>query len=431
MRSVDLPAKALGDYEGLAGSADLEALRQAVEPLEGLRVLHVNSTSFGGGVAEILASLVPLMRDVGVDAHWKVLEADERFFWITKTLHNGLQGSPVEVTEEMAAHYRQVNEANAADLGDDWDVVVVHDPQPLPLAAFGGDGAKWVWRCHIDPTTGNPQVVAQVARHLQAYDVAVFSLSSYAENGLGGLPTKVIHPSIDPLTPKNGPLPPEAVEAVAARYGVDPGRPTVSAVARFDPWKDPLGVLDVYRTVKGLRPAFSQRRLFDVYRSVKGRVPDLQLLLIASMAHDDPEGWEYYERTLRRAGEDPDVFFLTNLRGVGGREVNAFQRLSQAALVRSRREGFGLVVSESLWKRVPVVGTPTGGIPLQIVDGRTGYLVEDARAAADRLVRLLRDPGLRRRLGEEGRAHVQRRFLITRNLRDYVDLLRSLVLPDA
>ncbi|MEE9163650.1 MAG: glycosyltransferase, partial [Thermoplasmata archaeon] len=245
-----------------------------------------------------------------------------------------------------------------------------------------------------------------IGEYLPEYDASVFSLDEYAPEGLSPRPV-IIPPSIDPLSPKNRPMSPDEAETVAARFGVDPTRPIISTVSRFDPWKDTLG-------------------LIDVYRRTKEEVPDLQLLFVASMADDDPEGWEYYERTLRKAGEDPDIYFLTNLRGVHAEEVNAFQRLSDVGILRSIREGFGLSVSESLWKGVPVVGSQTGGIPLQVLDGQTGFLVNDFEGSVDRILRLLGDEGLRRQMGEAGRDHVHKNFLITRHLMDYLRLFTRL-----
>ena len=426
VRAVQVQPRDLDDYRDVTGEQALESLREAAEPLRGKRILHINSTSFGGGVAEMLASLVPLTRDLGMDAHWSVIEADEEFFWITKAIHNGLHGSDVTITEEMRKYYYEVNERNAEHLEDGWDYVVVHDPQPMPLVQYARGDGTWIWRCHIDPSAAAPACVGLLAKFLPQYQAGIFSLSSYFMEALGCKNPVVIHPSIDPLSDKNRPMAQEEIDAIASRYGVDPSKPTISTVARFDPWKDPLGAIDIYRTIKGSNGNRPSSRLLDFYRGIKGKIPKVQLLLISSMAHDDPEGWEYYEKALRKAGEDPDVFFLTNLRGVGGAEVNAFQRLSQAALLPSIREGFGLSVSESLWKRVPVVGSHTGGIPLQILDGNTGYLVRSSKAAAERLVRLLRDEDLRGRLGAAGQAHVKRHFLITRQIRDYVDILKDL-----
>ncbi|MFQ5552678.1 MAG: glycosyltransferase [Thermoplasmata archaeon] len=407
MRSVQLEPKGLDAYRELAGDAVIDRLEEAAEPLRGKRVLHINSTSYGGGVAEILSSLVPLTRSLGIDAHWHIIEGNEQFFRITKTIHNGMHGGDVRITDPMRESYTEVNRRNAEEMEDGWDFVIVHDPQPLALARHTKRSGHWVWRCHLDPTQATPGCRELVSAYLPEYEASIFSLDGYASEGLDAGHPVIIPPSIDPLSMKNRPMSPEEAEAVASRFGVDPEKPTISTVSRFDPWKDPLG-------------------LIDVYRQTKERVPDLQLLFVASMAHDDPEGWEYYEKTLRKAGEDPDIFFLTNLRGVHGSEVNAFQRLSQVGVLRSIREGFGLSVSESLWKGVPVIGSQTGGIPLQVLDGRTGFLVNDADGTVDRLTRLLQDSALRHRMGEAGREHVLRNFLITRHVMDYLRLFSRL-----
>ncbi len=406
VRSVQLPTKEVDDYRESAGEAAIESLRAAAEPLQGKRVLHINSTSYGGGVAEILASLVPLTRSLGIDTHWQVIEGTDDFFWITKTIHNGMHGGDVTITPAMLETYREVNRQNAENLEDAWDFVVVHDAQPMPLIREVPGSAHWVWRCHVDPSHAVPACKELVSEYLPEYEAGIFSLDAYSE----GFPSRTrvtIPPSIDPLAPKNQPMSSGEIEQIATRYEVDPTRPILSTVSRFDPWKDLLGVI-------------------DTYRQVRQAVPGLQLLLIASMAHDDPEGWGFYEKTLRKAGEDPDIFFLTNLRGVHAPEVNAFQRLSAVGLLRSIREGFGLSVSESLWKGVPVVATRTGGIPLQVLEGETGFLVEDAGAAADRVEALLTDQDLRQRMGAAGHAHVQRNFLITRHLLDYLRLFGRL-----
>ncbi len=406
MRSVQLPAKDVDDYREVAGEDAVAALHAAAEGLQGKRILHINSTAYGGGVAEILSSLVPLTRSLGIDAHWQVMEGNEEFFRITKTIHNGMHGGDVTITPSMLETYREVNRQNAEEMEDGWDFVVVHDPQPLALARLAMKSGQWAWRCHVDPTQAVPGCWALIEEYLPEYDATIFSLDEYAPEGLSPPPV-IIPPSIDPLSPKNRPMSLDEAETVAARFGVDPTRPIISTVSRFDPWKDTLG-------------------LIDVYRRTKEKLPDLQLLFVASMADDDPEGWEYHERTLRKAGEDPDIHFLTNLIGVHAQEVNAFQRLSDVGILRSIREGFGLSVSESLWKGVPVVGSQTGGIPLQVLDGQTGFLVHDFEGAVDRILRLLGDGELRTQMGEAGREHVLENFLITRHLMDYLRLFTRL-----
>ncbi|MEE9600760.1 MAG: glycosyltransferase [Thermoplasmata archaeon] len=408
MQSVELEHKALEDYKGIVSEEILDSIVEAAEPLQGKRVLHINSTSFGGGVAEILSSMVPLMVDLGLDAHWRVIEGDPAFFNTTKSFHNSLQGGDVNISDEMRGHYKEVNRKNAEDLKDDWDVVVVHDLQPAALIEYVKREGVWIWRCHLDLSTPNRDSLAFIGQFIASYDSAIYTMEGYIPSGIGRRKPAIIHPSIDPLSSKNLPMEPTDVDSILARYDIDPSKPTVSSVARFDPWKDPIGTIDLYRVVKR-------------------RVPDLQLLLVSSMADDDPEGWEYFEKAVRRAGEDPDIFFLTNMIGVGNREVNAIQRRSSLGLLKSIREGFGLTVSESLWKRVPVIGSRVGGIPLQIMDGENGFIVDDSRGAVEPMVRLLKDEVLRERMGEAGKAHVRKNFLITRHLRDYINLFVSLL----
>lgn len=372
-----------------------------------MRVLHVNATPYGGGVAEILSSLLPLMRDVGLDAHWMVLEGDDGFFKTTKSLHNGLQGGDVVITDVMWEHYREVNRTNAEDLEDEWDFVVVHDPQPAALIENVEKKGTWIWRSHIELTHANKDCMEFLDRYLPAYDASIYSLKEYVPRDIAVRSPTIIHPSIDPLSNKNRPMAPEEVRAIAERFSIDTERPAICCVARFDPWKDPLGTI-------------------DAYRKIRRRVRGLQLLFITSMALDDPEGWEYYEKTLRKAGEDLSIFLLTNMRDVGSLEVNAFQRLCPVSILKSIREGFGLVVAEALWKSAPVVGWRAGGIPLQILDGETGYLASDPETFVDKTVKLLRDGDLRGRMGEAGRSHVRKNFLMPRHLRDYVNLFGRL-----
>ncbi len=362
---------------------------------------HISATPYGGGVSELLHSIVPLQRDLGIDARWFVLTGSPDFFEATKTIHNGLQGAPVVLSDEMIGTYRHLNEANAADFADTYDYVVVHDPQPAPLVSLCDHKGPWVWRCHIDLTNPNLSVLNLLRPHLEAFDAAIFSAAEYVPPGVALRRTFVVPPAIDPITPKNRHVYDEEREEILERLPFDPDRPILSQVGRFDPWKDPLGVIDAYRLVKE-------------------KIPEVQLLFVSSMALDDPEGWLWFERSARHAGEDEDIHFLTDLRGVRALEVNVIQRETDVALAKSLREGFGLVVSESLWKRVPVVGGNVGGIRQQIRDGRNGYLVSTVREAADRAVELLRAPDRRKAMGKSGREYVRRHFLITRYLRDYL-----------
>jgi len=407
MEEVAVVAKRLSDYRSIIGSAAYEELQALSKLLKGTRIAHVNATSYGGGVAELLHSIVPLMTDLGLDVHWYVLSGTNPFFDATKAIHNALQGAPAGLTPEMESAYRKVNEANAADFHDDFDVVVIHDPQPAPLVNLVKHKSPWIWRCHIDLTTPNPSVLRLLKPYLEKYDAAIFSSATYVPSEVRFRQLTVAPPAIDPLSPKNRDVSEGEKKAILSRFEFDPARPVISQVGRFDPWKDPLGVIDAYRLVK---------------RSI----PDVQLLMIGSMAKDDPEGWLWFERTTRHAGDDPDIHFLTDLRGVGAIEVNVFQRETDVALAKSLREGFGLIVSEALWKEVPVVGGDVGGIRIQIEDGHHGFLVSSVQQTAERTIELLRDERRRREMGRAGRERVRREFLITRYLRDHLRLYSEL-----
>jgi trehalose synthase len=410
MEEVAVVAKRLSDYRPIVGSAVYQELQALSKLLKGTRIAHVNATSYGGGVAELLHSIVPLMTDLGLDVHWYVLSGTNPFFDATKAIHNGLQGSPAGLTPEMESAYRSVNEANAADFHDDFDVVVIHDPQPAPLVNLVKHKSPWIWRCHIDLTTPNPSVLRLLKPYLEKYDAAIFSSATYAPSEVRFRKLTVAPPAIDPLSPKNRDVSEGEKKAILSRFEFDPARPVISQVGRFDPWKDPLGVIDAYRLVKN-------------------DIPDVQLLMIGSMAKDDPEGWLWFERTARHAGDDPDIHFLTDLRGVGAIEVNVLQRETDVALAKSLREGFGLIVSEALWKGVPVIGGDVGGIRIQIENGRHGYLVSSVQEAAGRTVEILRDVDRRKAMGRAGRERVKEHFLITRYLRDHLRLYSELVKP--
>ncbi|PSQ12686.1 glycosyl transferase family 1 [Halobacteriales archaeon QS_5_70_15] len=384
--------------------------------LADVRVAHVNSTASGGGVAEILHSLVPLLNDVGVDTDWLVMEAPDGFFDVTKAIHNGLQGDRSEFTEAMRETYRSVTVENAEALAGTYDVVVLHDPQTLgmaPTLAERFPGTAFVWRCHIDLTDATPAFLDFVRSYLEPVETAIFTLPEYGET-ISGVERVTIHPAIDPLTVKNRPLeelPAEPAEAAdLERYPFDAGRPLMLQISRFDPWKDPLGVI-------------------DAYREVKESVPGVQLALVGAMPEDDPEGIEVYREVEDAAEDDADVHLLTDVPDAG---INALQRGADVVLQKSLREGFALTVSEALWKGTPVVGANVGGIPLQIEDGENGYLVEpeDVGATADRVTRLLEAESLRRRLGEGGHETVRERFLTPRLVEDYLALLRDVAAGD-
>ena len=407
---VEVTSRSLEEYRPIVGNHVVDRIRELAEALRGLRVVHVNATAFGGGVAEILSTLVPLMRDVGLEAEWRVIEGSDEFFQVTKAMHNGLQGMDLPFTEEMQAVWQRYNAQNARNFEGEYDFVVVHDPQPAGLLHFTGGkpGRHWIWRCHIDTSHPNPAYWAFLTPYVNAYPAAIFTMEEYVGPGVAFEHLAIIPPTIDPLSPKNTPMPPAEADAIVARFGLDPGRPLLVQVSRFDPWKDPLGVIDAYRIVKR-------------------QVPEVQLALVGSMASDDPEGWDYYDRTVRHAGEDYDIRILHNFHGVGNREVNAFQTAADVVIQKSIREGFGLVVAEALWKGKPVVAGNVGGIPLQVIDGQTGYLVEGVAGCAEKVLYLLEHPEEAARLGAAGREHVRQHFLSPRHLVDYLELFHRLL----
>ena len=408
MQKVTLSTKSLSDYAPVVGDDVIAELERLARPLQGARVVHISSTAYGGGVAEMLHTLVPLMRNAGLDAEWRVISGNDDFFGVTKSMHNALQGMGLELTPAMRAAYLHANVDNAVYFEDGFDYVVVHDPQPAPLRALRfGDGGKWIWRCHIDLTAANPEYWAFLRPFVQAYDAAIFTMPQYVKRDLHIGKIAIIPPAIDPLSPKNAPMSDEDARRIVHLHGMDPDRPAIVQVSRFDPWKDPLGVI-------------------DVYRGVKTEFPDVQLIMIGSMAHDDPEGMEYYQRTRDYANDDPDIHLLSNLDGVGNVEVNAFQRAATVVLQKSLREGFGLTVTEGLWKYKPVIGGNVGGIPLQIEDGVTGYLVNSIEECTERTLELMRHPERAAEMGKRGHEDVRNKFLSTANLRNYLNLFNDL-----
>jgi trehalose synthase len=411
LQEVALGHKSLADYTHLVGRDLIERIRELAAPLEGGRVLHVSATAFGGGVSEILYTIVPLMRDVGLDAHWQVILGREEFFNATKLLHNSLQGSDDSLTDEEWELFDRYQEINAEGLEGEWDAIVIHDPQPIGLRHNAPERGKcWIWRCHIDLSEPNPAPIERLLPLMAEYDASVWHMMEYVPEGLDGevgRDVRIIPPAIDPLSPKNMALSPEDASFVCNQFGIDVDRPLMCQVSRFDAWKDPMGVIDAYRIVHE-------------------QVPEVQLALVGSMATDDPEGWEFFQRTFEYADSDPDIKILNNLNNVGAIEVNAFQSQSDVVVQKSIREGFGLTVTEALWKARPTIAGRVGGIPMQIADGETGYLVDSAEGAAARCLEILADPELGKQLGRAGKEYARRHFLSPRLLRDWLQLFTEL-----
>ncbi len=409
LQKVELPTKRLHDYESIVGSDVIEQIIEAAKPLAGARVVHINATAYGGGVAEILQTLVPLMCDIGIEAEWQVIVGENEFFSVTKAFHNALQGHSIDLTEDVRQIFLRNNELNAKLFEGAYDYVIVHDPQPAALLHYHGreGGKHWIWRCHIDTSTPYLPVRDFLKPYLLEYDAAIYTLPDYVGSGMSFPRLYMIPPSIDPLVEKNKLMEPDEARRIVSRFGIDVNRPLLVQVSRFDPWKDPLGVIDAFRIVKS-------------------HIPGVQLALVGSMATDDPEGMVYYAKTLRRAGEDFDIHVLSNLDGVHNREINAFQTAADVVIQKSTREGFGLVVTEALWKGKPVVGGKVGGIPLQVLDGETGFLVTDEDTCARACLMLLQQPSRSREMGERAREHVRKNFLSTRHLFDYVKMFNEM-----
>ena len=409
LQTVDVGELSLQAYRGIVPDAILDEVERCAESLRGARVLHLNATAYGGGVSELLRSVVPLLNDLGLVAEWQVISGDDDFFRATKTMHNALQGAKTDLDDSQRAAYLATAQRNAELLGDQsYDFVFVHDPQPAPLLGFRDQGdARWVWRCHIDTSEPNEETWAFLRDFLGGYDAAIYTMEEFLPPDGPAARVEVIPPAIDPLSPKNMELPESLSRQVLGWIGVDPDRPLITQISRFDPWKDPLGVIAAYRLVRE-------------------QYPDLQLALAGSMALDDPEGWEIYRKIGAEAEADPQLHVFTNLTGVGNVEVNAFQRLSDVVVQKSIREGFGLVVSEALWKGTPVVAGRAGGIPLQMADGVGGILVEDVEDCAEAIGQLLADRPQAKSLAGAGRERVRQHFLLPRLVLNELSLMLDL-----
>ena len=408
LQQVDVATPSLAPYEEVVGADAIDELRALAAPLRGAHVAQINATMYGGGVSELLRSLVPLYRALEIDAEWLVVPGSAQFFRVTKGMHNALQGAAFSLDKEAKRTYIEHNDLVADALARTYDYVVVHDPQPAAVCRLHGPNkARWVWRCHIDTSEPDGEVLGFLQPYLREYDALVFTKESFVPAELREQNVFTIPPGIDPLSPKNMTLPMDSCRQIVQWTGVRLDQLLITQVSRFDPWKDPLGVI-------------------EVYRRVREEVPGTQLALLGQMALDDPEGWGMYHDIVAETRDDPDIHVLTNFTGIGNAEVNAFQCCSNVVLQKSLREGFGLVVSETLWKGTPVVAGRAGGIPMQMPEGVGGYLIDSIDDCVEKTVRLLRDPHEAQALGAAGRAHVRERFLITRVLSDELRLLASL-----
>ena len=400
--------KRLHDYRSIVGDDTIVDIYQKARKLYGKKIIHINATYTGGGVSEILGSLVPLMNDAGVNADWRIVRGTPDFFGITKKFHNGMQGEHINLSHLKKTLYLDANEDFATYAIVDHDCVIIHDPQPLPLVQFCKKQQPWVWRCHVDITTPDAELWDFLKGFILRYDKMIISHEKYRKPDFP-VEQRIFHPIIDPLSPKNMVLSREEIAAILGKFHVKTDKPLITQVSRFDKWKDPVGVIEIFKMVK--------------------EVVDCRLVLCGSMASDDPEGVQIYERTKAFADRliaKDDIVLITSENHI---LVNALQRASAVIIQKSIREGFGLTVTEALWKGVPVVASNVGGIPLQVIDGETGFLVEpdDTEGFARRIVEILRAGNDVGEMAVKAREHVRRNFLITRLLQDYLGLIGELL----
>ncbi len=391
-------------YIPIVGKSTVDELFLLGERLQGKSLQNINSTAVGGGVAEILSRMVPLLKDLGVQVRWDVIRGDDRFFTVTKKMHNALHGVAESFRAEDFDGFVETNRRNAAEIELVGDTFFIHDPQPIALVEKKAEiGGKWVWRCHIDFTNPRKRVWDFLKFYVERYEAAVFSAPAFSRSL--SIRQVLISPSIDPLSDKNRDLPEAVQKEVCARFGIDPSRPIVTQISRFDYLKDPVGVIRAYKMAK--------------------KYVDCQLVLAGGGATDDPEGARVLEEVRSEAADDPDIFVLF-LPPASDLEINALQRVSTVILQKSLREGFGLTVSEALWKSKPVIASAVGGIPLQIAHKFSGILTHSIEGTAYRIKQLLQEPDYARKLGENGHEHILNNFLITRHIRDYMLLWLSL-----
>ncbi len=395
-------------YAAITGADVIHHLQQLAKSLQGKTVVHVNSTRVGGGVAEILEKMVPLSRELDIDTRWEVISGDSEFYQCTKSMHNAIQGDRVMIPDDLLDHFQEVNEQNANQLRsilEDADFVFIHDPQPAALLKYCKDRkGKWIWRCHIDASHPNRRTWRFIDKFVREYDASIFSLPQFVQ--LLPHSSYIIPPSIDPLSDKNVDLPQAELDSVRMRFGLDPDAPMIAQISRFDRFKDPIGVIKAYKLAKQY-------------------VPTLQLVLAGGSATDDPEGEIVLEEVRMAAGNDPDIKIL-QLPPDAHRTINALQRLADIILQKSTKEGFGLTVTEGLWKGKPVIGGDTGGIRLQVINFHTGFLVNTPEGAALRIRYLFNQKQKMQEMGIKSREFVRENFLLTRQLREHLTLMVSL-----
>jgi len=401
----------LEDYRKIVGDEIIGGISRKARNLYGKHILNINSTYQGGGVAEILNNLIPLMNDIGIDAGWRTLHGYPDFFGITKKFHNALQGEAIHLTERKKRVYSQANGDFSAYTHIDHDCVIIHDPQPLPLIKFYKKRQPWIWRCHVDLSHPNDKVWEFLSSFILRYDMVILSNKSYIKKDLP-VEQRIVYPAIDPLSSKNMEIPEKDISKYLRKFGVVMDKPLITQISRFDKWKDPEGVIKVFKLVK--------------------EKVDCRLVLCGNIATDDPEGVKMYERVKRQAKrliDKGDIILITDPAASNFIFINILQRISSVMIQKSIKEGFCLAVTEALWKETPVVASNVGGIPLQVKDGQDGFLLDphDTQGFADRTIEILKNPTLAHEMGKKGKEIVRENFLITRLLSDYLDLLIDII----
>jgi trehalose synthase len=405
--TLALSHRALSDLAGVAGEEEIERIRALARPIEGLRVLNLSVTRFGTGTADLLDSAVPLLADLGVDAHWQIVRTSEDGAAVQRAMYRALGGIYVTWTAEMTGTWLSHAEMNAQMLTEPYDVVIVHDPQPLAIRSYvPGDAAKWIMDCHLDLTSAQTDVWMLLRSHVEKYDRAIFPAPNFVRGDMP-IPTQIVRPAIDPNNARNMPLPESVMRDILGQYDIDADRPLICQISPCDEASDLCGAVDAWEIVRE-------------------RCPDLQLAIVLTTEPQDPAGRACYERLADRCRDEPNVKIVPVGTVLGNVEFNVFQRAASVVIQRGLRKGFGLWVSDALWKERPCVVAPAGGLAEQVLDGETGLVATTTEEFAAAIERLLRDQSLAKKLGENGRRHVADHFLITRYLRDYLQILNEL-----
>ena len=402
-----IPIKSLDKYRNIVGDETIEKIFDGASSLSEKTVVHINSTYQGGGVAEILNSLIILMNDVGIKTDWRILHGDLDFFTITKKFHNALQSEKINLSNKKKEIYYINNVNNAIFTHINHDFVIVHDPQPLPIITCYKKKQPWVWRCHIDISDPMKGLWDYLKMFILKYDAMIVSMDKFREKEIPErvMPQYIIRPSVDPLTIKNKKITDSTISRYLSKSGLDQDKPIICQVSRFDKWKDPEGMVKIFRLIK--------------------EKVDCQLVLVGSMATDDPEGQDIFENLEKTIINEKDVHLIINASDIA---INALQRASSVVIQKSLKEGFAITVSEALWKGTPVVASNVGGIPSQVIDGKNGYLLDpkDYRGFAEKITWLIENPDIAKEMGQYGKEHVKNNFLITRHLLDYIQLLKRM-----